>query len=90
MPSRLQGFFSIACDELPALGLFIKHFETHPVRDAVVVAPDIGALRRARNFAEQLDLPLAIVEKRRSLDGAPDGDVQPDRRRGWQERDHRG
>ena len=67
---QLQGFFSIACDEVPALGLFVEHFQAHPVANAAVVAPDIGALRRARNFAEQLDLPLAIVEKRRSQDGA--------------------
>ena len=67
---QLQGFFSIAIDELPALGLFVDHFKTHPIPNAVVVAPDIGSLRRARNLAEQLDVPLAVVEKRRSLDGA--------------------
>jgi ribose-phosphate pyrophosphokinase len=67
---QIQGFFSIAIDELPGLGLFIQHFKQHPIANAVVVAPDIGSLRRARNFAERLDVPLAIVEKRRSLDGA--------------------
>jgi len=67
---QIQGFFSIAIDELPALDLFTDHFQAHPVPNAVVVAPDIGSLRRARNFAEQLDVPLAVVEKRRSLDGA--------------------
>ena len=66
---QIQGFFSISCDELPALGLFVEHFRCCPVPNAVVVSPDIGALRRARNFAEQLELPLAIIEKRRSLDG---------------------
>jgi ribose-phosphate pyrophosphokinase len=67
---QLQGFFSIAIDELPALELFTAHFKAHPIPNAVVVAPDIGSLRRARNFAEALDVPLAVVEKRRSLDGA--------------------
>jgi ribose-phosphate pyrophosphokinase len=67
---QIQGFFSISCDELPALALFVKHFQAYPVPNAVVVAPDIGSLRRARNFAEALDVPLAIVEKRRTLDGA--------------------
>jgi ribose-phosphate pyrophosphokinase len=66
---QIQGFFSISCDEIPALGLLIDHFRRNPIANAVVLAPDIGALRRARNFAERLDLPLAIVEKRRSLDG---------------------
>lgn len=67
---QIQGFFSIPCDELPSLSLFTEHFRRHPVSNAVVVAPDIGALRRARNFAERTDLPLAVIEKRRSLDGA--------------------
>lgn len=66
---QIQGFFSIACDELPALDLFVGYFRAHPVANAVVVAPDIGSLRRARNFAEKLALPLAVVEKRRSLEG---------------------
>lgn len=69
---QIQGFFSIPCDELPALGLFVEHFRHNPVPNAAVVAPDIGALRRARNFAERLcreGVPLAVIEKRRSLDG---------------------
>lgn len=66
---QIQGFFSIACDELPALDLFVDHYRAHPIPDATVVAPDIGSLRRARNFADKLSLPLAIVEKRRSLLG---------------------
>ena len=62
---QIQGFFSIAIDELPALGLFTDHFQRHPVSNAVcVLVPDIGSLRRGlRNFAERRDLPLAVVEK---------------------------
>jgi ribose-phosphate pyrophosphokinase len=66
---QIQGFFSIPCDELPALGLLIDYFQENPVSNAAVVAPDVGALRRARNFAARLGLPLAIIEKRRSLEG---------------------
>jgi ribose-phosphate pyrophosphokinase len=66
---QIQGFFSIPCDELPALGLLVNYFRAEPIPNAVVVSPDIGALRRARNFAERLDLPLAVIEKRRSIDG---------------------
>ncbi len=66
---QIQGFFSIACDEIPALDLFLDYYKTCPIPDATVVAPDIGSLRRARNFAEKLSLPLAVVEKRRSLQG---------------------
>jgi ribose-phosphate pyrophosphokinase len=67
---QIQGFFSIPCDELPALSLFTSHFRHNPMPNAVVVSPDIGGLRRARNFAAALDLPLAVIEKRRSLDGS--------------------
>lgn len=66
---QIQGFFSIACDEIPALGLYLDYYTKRPIPDAVVVAPDIGSLRRARNFAEKLALPLAVVEKRRSPNG---------------------
>ena len=67
---QIQGFFSIPCDELPALGLFTRYFRQNPVPNAIVVSPDIGALRRARNFAAAVDLPLAVIEKRRALDGS--------------------
>ena len=66
---QIQGFFSIPCDELPALGLFVDYFRDHPISNAAVLSPDIGALRRARNFAERLNLSLGVIEKRRSSDG---------------------
>ncbi len=66
---QIQGFFSIACDELPALDLFIRHYREHPVANTTVVGPDIGSLRRARNFAEKLKQPLGVIEKRRAFNG---------------------
>jgi ribose-phosphate pyrophosphokinase len=67
---QIQGFFDIPGDELTARHILVGYFRGRAIPDAVVVAPDIGASRRARNFAEDLDLPLAIVEKRRNLDGS--------------------
>jgi ribose-phosphate pyrophosphokinase len=67
---QIQGFFGIPGDELTARHILVDYFEERAVPDAVVVAPDIGASRRARNLAEDLDLPLAIVEKRRHADGS--------------------
>jgi ribose-phosphate pyrophosphokinase len=66
---QIQGFFSIPCDELPALDLFVDYFKATPLANTVVLSPDIGALRRSRNFAERLNLPLAVIEKRRTPDG---------------------
>jgi ribose-phosphate pyrophosphokinase len=67
---QIQGFFDIPGDELTASHQLVDHFRKSPVGDPVVVAPDIGASRRARNFAEELDAPLAIIEKRRHPDGS--------------------
>jgi ribose-phosphate pyrophosphokinase len=62
---QIQGFFSISVDELSAMSLLVRHFSERGWDDAVVVASDMGFAKRARNFAEQLGTPLAIVEKRR-------------------------
>lgn len=67
---QIQGFFSIPGDELTACHILVDYFRDKSVPNAVVVAPDIGASRRARNFAEELDVPLAIVEKRRQPDAS--------------------
>jgi len=62
---QIQGFFDIPGDELTARHMLVDYFRRRTVPNAIVVAPDIGASRRARNFAEALNLPLAIIEKRR-------------------------
>ncbi|MGC9333017.1 MAG: ribose-phosphate diphosphokinase [Anaerolineae bacterium] len=67
---QIQGFFSIPGDELTARHMLVDYFRQKDLSDSVVVAPDIGASRRGRNFAEALSLPLAIVEKRRLADGS--------------------
>jgi ribose-phosphate pyrophosphokinase len=67
---QIQGFFDIPGDELTARHILVDYFRTKSIPDPVVVAPDIGASRRARNFAEERDLPLAIIEKRRHADGS--------------------
>jgi ribose-phosphate pyrophosphokinase len=66
---QITGFFDIPGDEITAFHLLSDYFIEKNLEDVVIVAPDIGASRRARNFAEKLNAPLAIVEKRRSLDG---------------------
>jgi len=62
---QIQGFFSIPVDELTALHLFSNYFKTKKLPDPVVVATDIGISKRARDLAEKLNAPLAIMEKRR-------------------------
>jgi ribose-phosphate pyrophosphokinase len=62
---QIQGFFSIPVDELSAMSLLVRHFQERGWNDSVVVSPDLGFAKRARNFAELLGAPLAIIEKRR-------------------------
>jgi len=62
---QIQGFFSIPGDEITAFHLLSAYLEKKALPNAVVVAPDIGASKKARNLAERLDIPLAIIEKRR-------------------------
>jgi ribose-phosphate pyrophosphokinase len=62
---QIQGFFSTPVDELTALPILARYFEEKALPNPVVVGVDIGISKRARDLAERLDVPLAIVEKRR-------------------------
>ncbi len=62
---QIQGFFSIPVDEMTAMPLLVRHFREKAIPNPVIVAPDVGATKRARNFAQALDAPLAVIEKRR-------------------------
>ena len=61
---QIQGFFNIPVDELTAVHLLSNYFKQQRLEDLVVVT-DLGFAKRARTFAEILDAPLAIIEKRR-------------------------
>lgn len=63
---QIQGFFDIPVDEMSAMSLTATHFAQKRLPDPVVVSPDLGNTKRARNFAEIVDAPLAIIEKRRA------------------------
>lgn len=62
---QIQGFFSIPVDELTALYTLSRYFREKRLDDPVVVAPDLGITKKARNLAELLNASLAIIEKRR-------------------------
>jgi ribose-phosphate pyrophosphokinase len=63
---QIQGFFNIPVDELTALYNIAGYFKRKNLENLVVVATDIGASKRARNVAQSLNAPLAIIEKRRA------------------------
>ena len=61
---QIQGFYKIPGDSLTAFHVIADYFK-HKNLDAVVVTPDLGYAKRGRNYAVELGLPLAFVEKRR-------------------------
>ncbi len=61
----LQGFFDIPVDHLSAGRLLAEYFLKRDLTDHVVVSPDTGGVLRARQFGKKLDLPMAIIDKRR-------------------------
>ena len=66
--AQIQGFFDIPVDNLLGTSVLMPYFADKfgiGNEDFVVVAPDLGSVGRARKFTERLDLPLAIIDKRR-------------------------
>ena len=66
---QIQGFFSIPGDVLTASHLIIEHINATirpQLKNPVVVATDLGFAKKARNYAADMDAPVAFIEKRRS------------------------
>ena len=70
---QIQGFFSIPGDVLTASHMisdYIKDNMLESMKDPVVVAVDLGFAKKGRNYALDLDLPIAFIEKRRTGNNA--------------------
>ncbi len=70
---QIQGFFSIPGDVLTTSHMLVNHTKKYlmPVmKDPVVVAADLGFAKKGRNFAADIDTPIAFVEKRRAANDA--------------------
>jgi ribose-phosphate pyrophosphokinase len=63
--AQIQGFFNIPVDELTAFYLLSDYFKEKKLKNLVLVATDFGISKQARDIAERLHAPLAIMEKRR-------------------------
>lgn len=63
---QIQGYFDIPLDHLTSIQTLAGHFKSIVGKeDYVIVSPDLGGVNRARQFANYLHLPIAIIEKRR-------------------------
>lgn len=62
----IQGFFNIPVDPLSALPLLADYFNKPEFEHAAIVSPDVGRAGMAGRYAEQLNLPLVVMHKRRT------------------------
>lgn len=66
--AQIQGFFDIPVDHLVGAPILTKYYRekyNNDLSDFVAVSPDLGSVGRTRTFAEKLNIPLAIIDKRR-------------------------
>uniref|UniRef100_A0A7C4RV92 Ribose-phosphate pyrophosphokinase n=1 Tax=Fervidobacterium thailandense TaxID=1008305 RepID=A0A7C4RV92_9BACT len=80
---QVQGFFDIPVDNLWSFPVFLEVLRKEGLLsdEAVIVSPDVGGVKRARQIAEKVGLPLAILDKRRPKDNVAEvlniiGDVR--------------
>ncbi|MBE6013438.1 ribose-phosphate diphosphokinase [Anaeropeptidivorans aminofermentans] len=66
--AQIQGFFDIPLDHLVGMPKFRKYYmdKFKDMSDVVVVSPDLGSVARARSLADKLNVPIAIIDKRRA------------------------
>lgn len=79
--AQIQGFFNIPFDHMPGGPLLAEYIKDKNLDNMVVVSPDLGGVSRARGFAEILNAPMAIIDKRRPEPGVAEvmnliGDVK--------------
>ncbi|MDI3538396.1 MAG: ribose-phosphate pyrophosphokinae [Bacillota bacterium] len=63
--AQIQGFFDVPVDHLLAGPLLAEYFQKKDLENVTVVSPDIGGVTRARDLAQRLHAPIAIIDKRR-------------------------
>ena len=70
---QIQGFFDIPVDHLGSASIIARYInqkkEETDLGDLVVVSPDLGGVTRARDLADRVSAPIAIIEKRRPRPG---------------------
>lgn len=64
----IVGFFNVPVIYLSALEILATRLKEENPKNPIVVAPDVGGVKRARNFASILSAPLAVIEKHRQVD----------------------
>ena len=66
---QIQGFFDVPVDHLFGASILAKYINAKNMEDVIVVSPDLGGVTRARDLADRIGAPIAIIEKKRPEPG---------------------
>ena len=66
---QIQGFFDVPVDHLYGASILAKYINEKSLEDVIVVSPDLGGVTRARDLADRIGAPIAIIEKKRPEPG---------------------
>jgi len=66
---QIQGFFDVPVDHLYGASILAKYINGKNLEDVIVVSPDLGGVTRARDLADRIGAPIAIIEKKRPEPG---------------------
>ncbi|MDU1551975.1 ribose-phosphate pyrophosphokinase [Veillonella sp.] len=66
---QIQGFFDVPVDHLFGASILAKYINEKNMEDVIVVSPDLGGVTRARDLADRIGAPIAIIEKKRPEPG---------------------
>jgi len=62
---QIQGFFDIPVDHLDGAYIFVPYLKSLKLGDIMFATPDVGGIKRARNFAKYFASDLAVCDKYR-------------------------
>jgi len=62
---QIEGFFNIPVDHLTARPVFVKSLKSLSLQNTIVLSPDVGNMKIASNYAQELGMDIAVIDKRR-------------------------
>lgn len=62
---QIQGFFDFPVDHLDGQAIFVPYLRSLNLENLVIASPDVGGVKRARDFASKLECELVICDKHR-------------------------
>ena len=66
---QIQGFFDIPVDHLKSQAIYIPYFDTQDMSNVVFASPDMGGVKRAREYAKHYERDMVICDKYRKRAG---------------------